>query len=220
MRPHTHAEACAVLDTVEHYQGLFSELFGQRKLYAADEYYVLTGRDFPSLDTYEGVPMHEDGIGMAATFEHEFANPSGVAAERHLGFFASVEGAPAEGYRGTRVSIARTSGTTSASPTVVLTSPMGASIIEPLVTGLGRDDVCVRPVDNDFFGGNTGVAGLMVGSDIDRVLESVGNEARVLLPDVCLSNNRFLDGTHLEELRRPVDVITSDGASLRRELTR
>ncbi|MCH7789390.1 MAG: DUF512 domain-containing protein [Acidobacteria bacterium] len=157
---------------------------------------------------------------MAATFEYEFANPAGVAAKRHLGFFASVEGAPGEGYRAARVSIATSSDAQSVPSTVVLSSPMGATVLEPLVAGLGRDDISVRTVDNNFFGGNTGVAGLMVGSDIDRVLESISDDARVLLPDVCLSSDRFLDGTHLEELSRPVDVIASDGASLRRELSR
>ncbi len=40
--------------------------------FAADEYYLLADRPFPDADAYEGFPMHEDGIGMARTFELEF----------------------------------------------------------------------------------------------------------------------------------------------------
>ena len=45
---------------------------GRRLVHAADEYYLLAERPFPSADRYEGFTMHEDGIGMARTFELEF----------------------------------------------------------------------------------------------------------------------------------------------------
>jgi hypothetical protein len=37
---------------------------------------------------------------------------------------------------------------------------------------------------------------------------------RVLLPDVVLSNDRFLDGSSVEDLPRAVEVVGTDGASL------
>ena len=74
-------------------------MLGRRVAYLADEYYLLADRAFPYADAYEGFPMHEDGIGMARTFELEMhglaEEPTGVAP----GFFAWVDGAPAEGYR-------------------------------------------------------------------------------------------------------------------------
>ena len=51
------------------------------------------------------------------------------------------------------------------------------------------------PVENQFFGGNVGVAGLLVGEDLARVLADEPAGHRYLLPDVCLSQGRFLDGT-------------------------
>ena len=74
------------------------------------------------------------------------------------------------------------------------------------------------PVDNDFFGGNVGVTGLMVGADLQRVLAAEPEGHRYLLPDVCLSNGTFLDGLGVEDLPRPVEVIATDGISLRRAL--
>ncbi|MEO7573684.1 MAG: DUF512 domain-containing protein, partial [Acidimicrobiales bacterium] len=67
-------------------------------------------------------------------------------------------------------------------------------------------------------GGTTAVTGLLVGEDIARVLAVEPASHRYLLPDVCLSNGRFLDGTAPEDLPRPVEVIPTDGHALRRAL--
>ena len=79
-------------------------MLGRRLVFAADEYYLLAGRPFPAADAYEGFPMHEDGVGMARTFELEFTGRVTEAAGVQSGFFAWVDGAPAAGYRapGTR----------------------------------------------------------------------------------------------------------------------
>jgi NifB/MoaA-like Fe-S oxidoreductase len=98
----------------------------------------------------------------------------------------------------------------------ILTGTYGASILTPLVDG--RDDVRVVPVENRFFGGNIGVTGLMVGEDLQRVLADQPEGHRYLLPDVCLSGGRFLDGTTPEDLPRPVEVVATDGLSLRAAL--
>ena len=36
----------------------------------------MAGRPFPAAERYDGFPMHEDGIGMARTFELEFTGAS------------------------------------------------------------------------------------------------------------------------------------------------
>ena len=103
-----------------------------------------------------------------------------------------------------------------AAPVGVLSGELGARVLTPLLDSLGRDDVRVIPVANEFFGGNTGVTGLMTGADLTRVLaaEPVGH--RYLLPDVCLSDDgRFLDGGTVDDLPRPVEVVATDGHALR-----
>jgi putative radical SAM enzyme (TIGR03279 family) len=220
MRPHTVEEARAVVDTVEDWQDVFRSVLGRRLVFAADEYYLLAGRPFPDADAYEGFPQHENGIGMARAFQMELAGQ--VEAESGIGvqpgFFAWVDGAPAEGYRAPR-----TDGTISLTPrrnapVAVLTGEYGAAVIEPLIAGLGRSDVRVIPVANRFFGGNIGVTGLLVGEDLAPVLAAQPAGHRYLLPDVCLSGGLFLDGTKPEDLPRPVEIIRSDGISLRQAL--
>jgi putative radical SAM enzyme (TIGR03279 family) len=227
MLPHTMAEAAAVVDTVERWQQIFFRLFGRRVAFVADEYYLLADRPFPPAESYEGFPMHEDGIGMARTFERELRGEVVTATGTKSGFFAAVDGAPAEGYRAARVDPSQPGRVQllprRTAPIGILTGPYGAQVLEPLVAELGEGHdnlpaVRVIEVENRFFGGNIGVAGLMVGADIARVLEAEPAGHRYLLPDVCLSGGVFLDGMSVEELPRPVEVITTDGVALRTAL--
>jgi NifB/MoaA-like Fe-S oxidoreductase len=254
MRPSTRDEAATVVDLVHAAQERFLRVLGRRVVFAADEYYLLAERPFPEPDAYEGFAMHEDGVGMARTFELEFrggdggvgtGDPTGPQA----GFFAWVDagesgrttryeaagdlGAPAEGYRAVRCGEPGPPGAAAeVPPTVVpvalrprpdapvgiLTGPYGARVLGPLVEGLERDDVRVVPVENRYFGGNVAVTGLMVGEDLARVLAGEPAGHRYLLPDVCLSGGRFLDGTVPADLPRPVEVVPTDGAALRSAL--
>ncbi len=218
MRPHTVAEANAVIDAVEDWQEVYLATLGHRIVHAADEYYLIADRPFPDHGVYEEFPMHEDGIGMARTFEREFLGltdePTGVA----TGFFAWVDGAPPEGYRAPRGGGAVTLRPRSNAPVAILTGAYGAKVLTPLVQSVGRSDIRVLPVENEFFGGNTGVAGLLTGADLVRVLSSEPEGHRYLLPDVCLSQGRFLDGLTPDDLPRPVEILPTDGIALRRAL--
>jgi putative radical SAM enzyme (TIGR03279 family) len=255
MRATTASEAAAVIDCVEDWQEVYRTVLGRRLVHAADEYYLLAGRPFPGAEAYEGFAMHEDGVGMARTFELEFHGDRTTATGPQAGFFAWADGAagraplaasvppspaghatryeaagdfgaPAEGYRAvrsvatleppapTRVSLTPRSG----APVAVLTGTAGAQVIAPLVAEVGRDDVRVVAVENRFFGGTTSVTGLLVGEDLARVLATEPEGHRYLLPDVCLSGDRFLDGTSVADLPRPVEILATDGAALRRAL--
>ena len=265
LRLHTREEANAVVESVEHWQKIFLDSLGRRLVFAADEYYLMAGREFPDVSEYEDFCQHENGIGMFRTFERELLGevetPTAVAS----GFFAWVEGAPAEGYRAPRsaplggpdsaplsapgdapvsargdapvsargdapvsapgdvargVSISLRPSATA--PVGVLTGEYGATVLEallpPVLRQLGRSDVRVIAVRNEFFGGNTAVAGLMVGADLARVLDEQPEGHRYLLPDICLSKGVFLDGTRPEDLPRPVEIIETNGLSLREAL--
>jgi len=256
MRPHTLAEAHRVVDIVGDWQEVFLSAVGRRLVFAADEYYLMARRPFPEVDSYEGFPMHEDGIGMVRTLESEFLARTEQPTRPRAGFFAWVDGAPADGYRAprsgspadsvaepppgvsgapsgplasggsggskgsgdasraTRVSL----GVSRSAPVGVLTGTMSAPVIESLTKSLGRSDVRVIEVPNEYFGGNIGVTGLMVGEDLARVLAREPEGHRYLLPDVCLSRGVFLDGTAPADLPRPVEVVPTDGAALRRAL--
>jgi len=222
MRLHTPEEAAAVCDLVGEWQEIFERHLGHRMVFAADEYYLIAGRPFPAPETYGEFSMHEDGIGMARAFELEFAGATGDAAIGvQPGFFNWVDGAPAEGYRAPREAgtvTLRPRRARADAPVGILTGRYGATVLAPMIAGLGRDDVRLVPVDAQFFGGNVGVAGLMVGEDLQRVLSEQPAGHRYLLPDVCLSGGRFLDGLTPDDLPRPVEIVPTDGVALRRAL--
>jgi putative radical SAM enzyme (TIGR03279 family) len=211
MRPHTQAEAAAVVEAVAEWQPAFLAALGRRVVFAADEYYLLAGVDFPPAEDYEGFPLHEDGIGMARAFDLAFNGDDAAALAPQSGFFAWADA----GYRAERVPAGTvTLRPSKTAPAAVVTAAYGARVLRPLLP----EGVRVVEVENRFFGGNIGVTGLMVGADIARALsdEPVGH--RYLLPDVCLSQGRFLDGTTPADLPRAVEIVATDGASLRRAL--
>ncbi|MFT7475227.1 MAG: NifB/MoaA-like Fe-S oxidoreductase, partial [Verrucomicrobiales bacterium] len=181
-------------------------------------------RPFPARENYGDIPMYEDGIGMARSFEAEFTGQVETGIGTEAGFFAWVDAAPAEGYRAPRTCGDDSNGSLVSlrprknAPVGILTGALGALVIEPLLATQERDDVRVITVENEFFGGNVGVAGLMVGADLQRVLADEPLGHRYLLPDVCLNRGLFLDGLSPDDLPRSVEIIETDGIALRRAL--
>ncbi|MCU1426389.1 MAG: Fe-S oxidoreductase [Actinomycetia bacterium] len=223
MRPHTQAEAEAVVDSVDQWQVRYAAALGRRLVYASDEYYLLADRPFPEAERYDDFAQHENGIGMARTFEAEVqAALNGVEVDGtgpKRGFFAWVDGAPAEGYRAPRADI--TFVERRRQPVRIITGELGERVLRPLMARLRTHaDVPVDTlvVANDFFGGNIGVTGLLTGADVSAALAGAPGETRYLLPDVALSKGRFLDGMALDDLPRAVEVVPTDGASLVRAL--
>ena len=170
----------------------------------------------PPARQLRGLPQHENGIGMARAFAEAFARPTRRAGRRAPRLLRLRRRGARRGLPGAAPA-RRTRPATDDRPVTVLTGAYGARCSRPLVAARGTD-VELRAVPNDFFGGNIGVAGLLTGADLARALAGVPDGARCLLPDVCLYEGRFLDGLTLSDLPRPVEVVATDGASLRRAL--
>src|ERR1035437_5620955 len=201
MRSHTQEEAAEVCDAIDLWQETFLTALGRRMVYAADEYYLMADRPFPATSTYDGFPQHENGLGMARAFEAAFGGDERAAS----------------GYRAQRAdpTTPRSGGD---APIAILTGEYGARVLAPLVESLRRSDIRLVPVRNHYFGGNIGVSGLMTGVGRTRALEAEPQGHRYLLPDSCLSEGRFLDNLTVTDLPRPVEIVATDGLSLRRAL--
>ncbi|MFM8237785.1 MAG: DUF512 domain-containing protein [Actinomycetota bacterium] len=222
MRPHTRAEAEAVCDLVAVWQERFLARLGRRLVYVSDEYFLMTGRPFPALADYDDCAQHENGIGMAATFAAEVDAAVGGRAVAgtgpRSGFFASVDGAPAAGYRSPRTIPVRAAGDPvvgAEGPVHVITGEFGAEVLAPIVERLPVP-VTLLPVANRFFGGNIAVTGLLTGADVAAALADAPTEGRFLLPDVVLSRGVFLDGLTPADLPRSVEIVPTDGVAFAR----
>jgi putative radical SAM enzyme (TIGR03279 family) len=171
-------------------------------------------------------PAYTDAPCSAGHTTHEPQGPHHVERDRG-GFFRAADAdvsrsadADYEPYRAVRASAEQLLhiGPSRHAPVGILTAPYGARVLAPLLARLGRSDVRIVTVDNQYFGGNVAVSGLMVGADLARVLAAEPPGHRYLLPDVCLTQGRFLDGGDPADLPRPVEIVATDGRSLRAAL--
>lgn len=65
-------EANAVLETCDRYQAQFREQFGVGFVYPTDEWYLVANRPLPSVKSYDGLALHENGLGMVRSFLDEW----------------------------------------------------------------------------------------------------------------------------------------------------
>jgi putative radical SAM enzyme (TIGR03279 family) len=214
MRSHNANEALDVVELAERFQKLTRELFGKAKVFASDEFYLVAGLLPPSSESFESLDEAENGVGLVAAFIESFAEGTYMA-KLGSGFFQSVDGAPALGYRAPRTFATQNY---VGDDVTVLTGEYAAPILRTLFDEHGFGDVEVKAVKNRYFGGNIKVAGLMTGQDLQAALVDVSEANVCLLPDVCLSEGRFLDGLTLEDLNRPVMTVATTGRDLRTAL--
>jgi len=214
MRTHTRDEAARVIELAGRFQALSRELFGAPLIYASDEFYLVAGETPPAADFFGSLDQAENGIGLVAAFAQSFAGQYDMD-KLGTGFFQSVDGAPAWGYRAER---STTSEAPIAGRVMVVSGEYATPLLRDLFDVHGYHDVGILTVVNNYFGGNIKVAGLMTGVDLAAALRDAPADATYLLPDVCLSEGRFLDGLTVEDLPRHVSVVRTTGQDLRASL--
>lgn len=165
LRPHTAAEAAATLDFVESLQPEFLRRFGVRFVYLTDEWYLVTGREVPLLEDYDGQELHENGLGMVRAFLDEWA----VVRQE-------IAAAP-EKVAQRAVTLA----------TATLFAPLLREKAAEFAALTGCE-VTVVPIVNERLGESITVAGLLMGGDILRQLEAVGCGDLVVLPRVTFDH--------------------------------
>ena len=188
LRHYTREEAEAVIEQVEVHQRRFEAegADGYPFVYLSDEWYYLTGREFPPARHYGLYAQIENGVGMTRYLIEQWAR-----GKRKL---------PASLPEPRKVTL--------------VTGAMAKPVIEQLAGDMRKVEgleVQVLPVVNRFFGAEVTVAGLLCGQDVLAALEA--NESLgelVLLPRVMLDNEgtRFLDDITVEEFKERLPVRT------------
>ncbi|MBP5155873.1 MAG: DUF512 domain-containing protein [Clostridia bacterium] len=183
LQPFDAASAAAVLDIADEYGEKNLKTRGARLIYASDEFYLLSGREIPPSDYYEGYPQLENGVGMIRSDSDEF--------------YERLENAGNKVYN-REVSIA------TGEAAYGFISSLAASSCAKF-SGL---TVHVYAVRNDFFGGGVTVSGLVTGGDIIKQLKGKPLGETLLIPENMLraEGDLFLDGVSLEQLSEALGV--------------
>jgi len=165
-------------------QELHSRL-GTTFAFLGDEIYLRAGRAVPGRKHYGDYPQIEDGIGMVRTFCNEF----GALLRR-------LERNPPQHQR-------QISGT-------IMTGTLFAPVLEAQMKKLNERfgmRLHVTAVQNEYFGGDVSVAGLLTGGDILGASNRIRGDF-VIVPKTTLKSDEeiMLDGMTLETLRQRLGV--------------
>ncbi|MDQ2902603.1 MAG: DUF512 domain-containing protein [Chloroflexota bacterium] len=186
LRHYTCAEAEAIIAQVEVYQRQFeaSDPDGYPFVYLSDEWYYLTGREFPPAKHYGSYAQIENGVGMTRYLIEQWSRaklrlPQSLPQPRKV---------------------------------TLVTSMMARPVIEQLAADIRQTaqlEVQVLPIVNRFFGAEVTVAGLLCGQDVLAALEEQRNLGDLLLlPRIMLNNEgaRFLDDITVEEFKARLPI--------------
>jgi putative radical SAM enzyme (TIGR03279 family) len=182
LRTFTPDEAAQILDRIAEFQKKFYDNLDTRFVFAADEWYLSAGREFPDEPEYEGFPQLDNGVGLIRWFWEEFSP-------------AFAERVPR--LKGIRLDLA------------VLTGRSAVAMWRKLIPVFREYTPGIRleilPVENRFFGRSVTVTGLLTGSDLARSIREDyrDGDPLYLIPRITLKQgeNLFLDGVTTEELQ-------------------
>jgi putative radical SAM enzyme (TIGR03279 family) len=162
---------------------------GTRFALLGDEIYLKAGKSVPAKTHYGDYPQIEDGVGMVRSFANQFASLMRSLAARH--------GPTA------RRSATALSGT-------IMTGSLFAPVLAKMIGRLNEEfktRLKVVAVENDYFGGDVSVAGLLTGRDFLAARQQVAGDFAIV-PRVALKSDEpvMLDGMRFEELQAQFDV--------------
>jgi putative radical SAM enzyme (TIGR03279 family) len=193
-------DAGKVLMQIEGWQKKFYETLGTRFVHASDEWFLMAGREIPPADYYEGYGQIENGVGMIRSLEDEVADALWEYEEKGL--------LPKD--REICLSLA----------TGVLAAPVMEEILKTVRKYLPKFTYRVYSIENEFFGKDITVAGLLTGQDIIKQLRGKELGEALLLPDVMLRSGEevLLDDLTVQDLENALQIsiriVQSDGESL------
>jgi putative radical SAM enzyme (TIGR03279 family) len=157
--------------------------------FLGDEIYLKAGRVVPARKHYGDYPQIEDGIGMVRSFTNQFQS-----------LMRRLDRANAPEARPLRRAIAGT----------IMTGTLFAPTLQNLIDRLNQrfgTRLKVVGVQNEYFGGDVSVAGLLTGGDFLAARGEVSGDFAII-PKVALKSDDaiMLDGMRFDELSEKFDV--------------
>jgi putative radical SAM enzyme (TIGR03279 family) len=188
--------ASVVISQIKKLQKECLEEMGTRFVFLSDEFYIISGQEFPGYDEYEGFQQLENGVGLVTLFFEEVqeALKNLEHYDRHKREAVIITGTYAAEYL----------------------EKAAASIMNK-IEGLNLQ---VMEINNDFFGHGVKVSGLITGRDIISQLKGKAIGGNILIPESMLKQDEriFLDDITVEDIERELEarvtIYKEDGSDL------
>ncbi|MDX6710760.1 MAG: hypothetical protein QOH96_1776 [Blastocatellia bacterium] len=185
------------IDEVAQIQEAYQKRLGTNFAFLGDEIYLKAGKKVPTRKHYGDYPQIEDGIGMVTSFQQEF--DAFVRKLRRRKLKASVPQVEATVMTGS------------------LFAPVLKARIEKFNAEFGSK-LHVIGLENEYFGGDVSVAGLLTGRDFVGAKEQIRGDLAIIPASSLKSGESImLDGMRLEDLEKelglPVHAMDMRGFS-------
>lgn len=172
-----------VITEVSTIQRDLKDKLGTTFAFLGDEIYLRAGRNVPSRKHYGDSPQIEDGVGMVRGFANQFDS-----------LMRALERKPVLAARPSRRALRGS----------VMTGTLFAPVLRRMIERMNQQvgtHLEVVAVENDYFGGDVSVAGLLTGGDFLAARERVRGDF-VIIPKVALKSDEpiMLDGMSFAEL--------------------
>ena len=196
IEPFNKRTAGDVLRIIDKYGDMCLKKYGQRRIYGADEFYLLAEREIPEADYYGDFLQLENGVGLWSLLRSEA-----------LEALYSLEEIPKS-----KRSISLASG------------EAAYPLIKMIADKCKEKNPSLNPrvfaIKNNFFGGKINVSGLVTATDIEEQLKGEDLGEELLIPSVMLraEGDMFLDSVTVDELSERLGIkitpVNNDGYEL------
>lgn len=185
LRKFNAAEAAAVIDTIDAFNDALVQDGKERLAYPSDEFYQLAGRELPPYEYYGDFPQLDNGVGMLTSMRYEFLE--------------ALEAAPADRKKRNFILV-----------TGMAAFSLQKELADRFCEKFTNSRITVCGIENEFFGKDVTVAGLLTGTDILRYFKNNPPAAGTLVfPSVMFKSREetvFLDDVQLDEIENQLAV--------------
>ena len=167
-----------VIEQVRHWQEKMRKQTGKNFIYLSDEFYLLAGEPLPKAEEYDGFPQLDNGIGLTRNFIEQWKET-----EINLNNYQKPLNLD------------------------IICGKSAGKVIKNLVDELNiyNLNANVLALENEFFGHEVTVTGLLTGQDIIKNLkQNKANRDGIIIPSCALREGEdiFLDDYTLEDIKK------------------
>ncbi|MBQ0084526.1 MAG: DUF512 domain-containing protein [Clostridiales bacterium] len=183
LRPFDEKTAGEVISIMDEFGERCTKKYGERRVYPADEFYLLAKKEIPNAEFYGDFLQLENGVGLSSLFEKE------VTEAIEFTEFQSKK---------RKVTIA----------TGVLAYPLIERLSAAVCKKWKNIECNTQKIVNNFFGEKITVAGLVTGRDLIEQLKNKDLGETLLIPSSMLraENDMFLDDVTVEQLEKELNI--------------